>query len=270
MYVGLGFMGVIGVVIVVLLIYSKKLQAPKEDSDETAENNAKPSAQKKTKNEMEGRAEDLLGFRKIEQGVITLEDGRSLRAVIGVDPLNYHSLSESEQEAVDGSMAGVLASLSFGIQPVSITSPVDLRDYTSQMKKDTAVLPDVLQQYAVEHIKYLEEETKREVLIKQDFLVVGVDYMEDTEQAINELDRRCGLVISGLRRAGHIAQVLDTQDVANIFYDIFHANRVVNARLKDALGDKSESFAVQRDKVVRPVFDKETQTDDQNQRLVML
>lgn len=260
-------MGVIGVVIVVLLIYSKKLQTPKDDSEETNQKEKSKQAKNKTQKGTEGRAEDLLGFRSIDQGVITLEDGKSLRAVIGVDALNYHSLSESEQEAVDGSMAGVLSSITYSIQPISITSPVDLQDFTAQMKKDISSLTGVLQQYAEEHIRYLDEETKQEILIKQDFLVVGTDWMEDRGQAINELDRRCGLIISGLRRAGHIAQVLDTQEVSNIFYDIFHANRVVNARLKDALGDQSVSFAVERDKAVHPTFE---ESEEQNQRLVML
>lgn len=259
------------VVIIILLIYSKKLQEPKEDdSEETPEKSTKAK-----KNQKEGNAEDLLGFRKIEQGVITLEDGRSLRAVIGVDAINYHSLSESEQEAVDGSMAGVLASLSFGIQPVSITSPVDLQDYIQRLNQGVQALPDTLREYANEHMRYLDEETRQEILIKKDFLVVGVDGIDDKQKAINELDRRCGLVISGLRRAGHIARVLDTQEVADVYYDIFHANRVINARLKDALGDESSSFAVQRETPVQPQFsqpkDKHQQPQEtKNKGLVML
>lgn len=256
-------MGVLAVALIVLFVYTKKLEKPKADDDEeTAQTLTSETKEKKGKqnNTQEGKAEDLLGFRRIEQGVITMDDGRSIRAVIGVDSLNYHSLSDAEQETVDGSMAGVLASLSFSIQPVSITSPVDLQDYINKMEKRLHILPDAIQEYAKEHIQYLNEETKQEILIKQDYLVVGVDDMEDKEQAINELDRRCGLIISGLRRAGHIARVLDTQEASDIFYNVFHSNRVINARLKDALGDEHTSFAVERDTPVHPRFESQGQT----------
>lgn len=265
-------MGVIAIVIIVLLLYTKKMQKPKEDNEILSAPKTKTKSKKKGRT---GKAEDLLGFRKIDQGVITFEDGRSLRAVIGVDAMNYHSLSESEQEAVDGAMAGVLASLSFSIQLVTLTSPVDLQDYISELKQITKSLPEALQTYAEAHIHYLDEETRQEILIKKDYLVVGVDGIEETQQAINELDRRCGLVISGLRRAGHIARVLNTEGVTDIFYDIFHSNRVINARLKDALGYESTPFAVQSEKLVQPLFDK---TEDEEvvkpseagKRLVML
>ncbi|MFD1363116.1 hypothetical protein ACFQ4A_15815 [Lentibacillus salinarum] len=239
------------------------MEQPKADDGE-GEETEQPSTpkKKKQKDTQEGKAEDLLGFRKIDQGIITMEDGRSIRAVIGVDSLNYHSLSDAEQEAVDGSMAGVLASLSFSIQPVSITSPVDLNDYIQKMQKKINMLPDTIQDYAREHMRYLDEETKQEILIKQDYLVVGVDDMADRQQAINELDRRCGLLISGMRRAGHIARVLDTQQASDVFYNVFHSNRVINARLKDALGDEHTSFVVRRDTPVQPHFETQEHARD--------
>lgn len=263
-------MGVVAAVILVLLVYTKNMQKPRIEDDETS-----LTSKPETKNKKTGKAEELLGFRKIDQGVITLEDGRSLRAVIGVDAINYHSLSDSEQEAVDGAMAGVLASLSFSIQLITLTSPVDLQDYIRELKHITQSLPKALQIYAQAHIHYLHEETRQEILIKKDYLVVGVDEMEEPKQAINELDRRCGLIISGLRRAGHIARVLDTQAVSDIFYDIFHSNRVLNARLKDALGHEFTSFAVQSEKPAHPLVGKMEDDESEQQlesrkRLVML
>src|SRR5699024_7920248 len=256
MYFGLGVMVLLAIALLVLFIYTKKMEQPKFDNDEEGLTDQKESQiQKDTKEN--GNAEDLLGFHSIDQGVITMEDGYRIRAVIGVDSLNYHSLSETEKSTIDGIMASVLASLSFDIQPISITRPVDLNDYIQKIEQDISHLPEVMQKYAREHIQYLDEETKQEILIKQDYLVVGVDHIENRDEAINELDRRCGLIISGLRRAGHIAYVLDTQQVSDIFYNIFHSNRVINARLNDALGDEHTSFVVKRDKEVKPHFGQE-------------
>jgi len=272
MYISLAVMGALGMILIALFIYVKKLDQPKEDHETPSDDSStKHSNQEKN----EGKAEDLLGFRDIDQGVITMENGRSLRAVIRVDALNYHSLSETEQESIDGIMASVLASISFSIQPISITRPVDLNNYIQKIDQDLTQLPEVMQEYAKEHMRYLDEETKQEILIKQDYLVVGVDELENKDEAINELDRRCGLIISGLRRAGHIAYVLDTQAVSDIFYNIFHSNRVINARLKDALGDEYTSFAVSSEKVIKPEFEQDESTtskyeQQEDKKLVML
>lgn len=226
--------------IIGLLIYSKKLEAPKVEKTTEQE---QEQGKRKKKNK-EGHVEDLLGFKTIDRGVITLPNGYSLRAVLGVSSIHYNLLSETEQRAVDGVLASVLASLSFSIQPISITRPVDLNAYVSKLRKQSEKLTGALKAYAEDHIKYLDEVTKRQVLVKQDYLVVGVDSIEDVEKAKTELDRRCGLIISGLRRAGLFAHVLDTQEVADIFYDIFHSNRVVNARIDEAIESGETSYYV--------------------------
>lgn len=207
---------------------------------------------KKTKNH-QGAPEDLLGFQKIDQGIIYLENGRSLRAIIGVDSIHYYLLSEEEQEAVDGALASVLASLSYPVQPLSITKPVDLYSYIEKLKRDISKAPATMRQYGEQHIAFLEEETKQQILIKQDYLVVGVDNVaaEDLQQAKSELDRRCGLIISGLRRAELVAHVLDTYEVMGIFYDIFHANRVMSARLNE--NDEWENYFVTSEKPIKPM-----------------
>jgi hypothetical protein len=252
LYIGSILMAILLIAIIAVFIVLKKMEQPKILDESIRKKTKEKEEKKKTKNRT-GVPEDLLGFQKIDQGIIYLENGHSLRAIIGVDSIHYYLLSEEEQEAVDGALASVLASISYPVQPLSITKPVDLYSYIESLKSDISKAPATMQQYGEQHIAFLEEETKQQILIKQDYLVVGVDNVEpeDLQQAKSELDRRCGLIISGLRRAELVAHVLDTYEVMGIFYDIFHANRVMSARLNEK--DELETYFVKSEKPIKPM-----------------
>lgn len=218
-----------------------KRKIQKEGGQEDVQENLHPSRKKRKKDGTENDVLELLPFKTIENGLIWHNDG-SVQAVIGVDSIHYHLLSEQEKKAVDGALASLLASLSFPIQPLSITRPVDLKDYVDALSNMLREAPDVLQEYGRDHLNFLDHKTKQEVLIKQDYVVFGVEQMEDVQKMKAELDRRAGLIISGLRRAGLFARVLDTEDVAAVFYDVYHGNRAIRQRLSDAF--KQDYFSL--------------------------
>lgn len=187
---------------------------------------------------------ELLPIKEIKNGIVYTDEG--LTAVIGVDSIHYHLLSEEEKRAFDGALATLAASLSFPIQPLSITRPVDLKDYIMDLKKLVDQKDGIIREYGYDHLAYLENLTRKEIMIKQDLLVFSCPWKEDEKSTKEELDRRAGLIISGLRRAGMFARVLDTPEVAEIFFDIFHANKPVTVRVQDAFTEDYFSLYVSR------------------------
>lgn len=185
---------------------------------------------------------ELLPIKEIKHGVIYTDEG--LTAVIGVDSIHYHLLAEEEKRGVDGALATLAASLSFPIQPISITRPVDLKEYIMDLKKLIDQKDGVIREYGYNHLSYLENLTRKEIMIKQDYLVFSCPWKEDEKSTKEELDRRAGLIISGLRRAGHYARVLDTPAVAELFFDIFHGNKPVTVRVQDAFTEDYFSLYV--------------------------
>ena len=235
------------VVTVVVLVILKRME--KKNPPANAEEPVKTNTTGKRKN---GRSvAELLPIQDIKHGLIYTDDG--ITAVIGVDSIHYHLLSESEKQAVDGALASLLASLSFPVQPLSITRPVDLKDYIVDLKKLVDSTDGVLREYGYDHLSFLESRTRQEIMIKQDYFVFSCPWQDDEEQTKAELDRRAGLIISGLRRAGMIARVLDTPQVAEIFFDIFHANKPITARVKDAFTEDYFALYVSKEEQQKPV-----------------
>ncbi|WP_188623257.1 hypothetical protein [Caldalkalibacillus thermarum] len=219
----------------------KKLVQQAEREEEVQEEERNEEKRKGSENDIQ----ELMPFKKIENGLIWREDG-SIQAVIGVDSLHYHLLSENEKRTIDGALGSLLSSLSFPVQPLSITRPVDLGDYVDSLRNVLDEAPESMKEYGQDHILFLEEKTRQEVLIKYDYLVFGVEHMDDEQKMKAELDRRAGLILSGLRRAGMYARVLDTPEVAAVFYDIFHGNRAIRQRIQDAFRHDYFSLYVSR------------------------
>ncbi|QZT33714.1 hypothetical protein HUR95_16065 [Caldalkalibacillus thermarum TA2.A1] len=224
----------------------KKKLVEQAEREEVQEEERDEEKRKGSENDIQ----ELMPFKKIENGLIWREDG-SIQAVIGVDSLHYHLLSENEKRTIDGALASLLSSLSFPVQPLSITRPVDLGDYVDALKNVLDEAPESMKEYGQDHILFLEEKTRQEVLIKYDYFVFGVEHMEDEQKMKAELDRRAGLIISGLRRAGMYARVLDTPEVSAVFYDIFHGNRAIRQRIHDAFREDYFSLYVSRKEIPR-------------------
>ncbi len=81
----------------------------------------------------DGRMMEFVGVQKIEHGTVFLKDG-SARAVIAVQPINFHMLPQSHRQAIILAFRDFLNSLDFPIQIAMRTSDLSMDDYFERLE----------------------------------------------------------------------------------------------------------------------------------------
>lgn len=166
--------------------------------------------------------------------------GNIFKGIIECSSINYNLMSASEQRLVDVLYFDFLNSLNFPIEIYIQTREFNTENMIRELDKNIAnVLPKypALTEYATlyrENISNLTNITNNNK-IKKKFIVVTfsanelLDTSELNEQEIKdfiieELYRRCSLVIQGLNGVGLQAKMLDKRGIAECIYSYFHRN----------------------------------------------
>jgi len=212
--------------------------------------------------------QNTLQISEIRDGIVIMSDG-TFRAVIMCKSINFDLMSPQEREAIEFSYQGFLNSLYFPVQIFVRSQKVDLRPYLNKMSKIRteqenmllgllmedyiAFLADIAQQtnimdkrfYMV--IKYPEADQDVRKAIKQStgfFTGLGellspnkpqkVTINEATlEQAKTELRNRIQAVMQGLAQAGVQSLPLDTEELIELYYDVYNPDTATRQQIKD-------------------------------------
>lgn len=199
--------------------------------------------------------QNTLQIAEIRDGIVIMNDG-SYRAVVLARSINFDLMSAQEREAVEYAYQNFLNSLYFNIQ-ISIRSrKVDMRPYLEKLEKirlenDNMLLALLMEDY-VYYISQLVEQTN--IMNKQFYIVVpyysevgGKEIMsgdaakkgllsgffgkEQQHLVINEatltkakteLQNRVQSVVNGLLQLGVQAVPLDTQELIELYYDVYN------------------------------------------------
>lgn len=212
--------------------------------------------------------QNTLQISEIRDGIVIMNDG-TFRAVIMCKSINFDLMSPQEREAVEFSYQGFLNSLYFPVQIFIRSQKVDLRPYLEKMSKIRteqenmllgllmedyiAFLTDIAQQtnimdkrfYVV--IKYPEADQDVRKALKQstgffaglaEIMSPGkpqkVTINEATlEQAKTELRNRIQAVMQGLAQAGIQSLPLDTEELIELYYDVYNPDTATRQQIKD-------------------------------------
>jgi hypothetical protein len=212
--------------------------------------------------------QNTLQISEIRDGIVIMNDG-TFRAVIMCKSVNFDLMSPQEREAVEFSYQGFLNSLYFPVQIFVRSQKVDLRPYLNKMSKIRteqenmllgllmedyiAFLTDIAQQtnimdkrfYVV--IKYPEADQDVRKALKQstgfftgmaELLSPGkpqkVVINERTlEEAKTELRNRIQAVMQGLAQAGIQSLPLDTEELIELYYDVYNPDTATRQQIKD-------------------------------------
>lgn len=162
----------------------------------------------------------FLDIEDIRNGMIHLR-GRRYRSVVTADPINFSLLSEEEQEAVEAAFGSMMMSLSFPVQLVIITRPVDMRDSILELRKNLGVLPRTMAEYEMELERFLAY-FAGQTMITETFMVVPYDdEAGDYDRARGELMRRTRAVMEGLSKCGINPRMLDTGGLIQFLFAFF-------------------------------------------------
>jgi len=211
--------------------------------------------------------QNSLEIAEIRDGVVILNDG-TYRSVIMVKSINFDLMSPQEKEAVEFSYQGFLNSLYFHIQIFIHSQKVDLGPYIAKLSKiskehDNMLLAVLMEDYIVfmddlSHqtnimdkkfyviIPYYPKADVQKTLTATKKLFGGIGIMAtkkqnqkitinetDLEAAKEELRNRVQSVLGGLLQCGVQGLPLDTQELIELYYDVYNPDTATRQPLKN-------------------------------------
>lgn len=188
-------------------------------------------------------------IKNIRDGLIELDSGE-YRAVLMTNSLNLSLKGEDEQTAILSQFQNFLNSLEFSVQIFVKSRRMDIAPYISLLEERLAVAEgELIKLQIAEYINYIKtfsEETN--IMSKQFFVVVpyapavlgsnsniptlsfGGDKSGDVkseaafQEIYRQMEQRILVVSSGLTRCGLRVERLQSEEVVELFYNIFNPN----------------------------------------------
>jgi hypothetical protein len=199
-----------------------------------------------------------------------MSDG-SFRSVIMAQSINFDLMSPQEREAVEYGYQGFLNSLYFSIQIVVRSEKIDMRPYLEKLDNMRAQQENMLLALLMEdYIAYVDAITQQSNIMDKQFYIVvpysttidiskpveasrkvfagffelfkinkgsSVDIVtineQDLEKAKQELRNRTTSVLNGLNQMGVQGVPLDTQELIELYYDVYNPDTATRQTLRN-------------------------------------
>lgn len=207
--------------------------------------------------------QNTLLINEIRDGIVIMNDG-SFRSVVMLKSINFDLMSPQERESVEFSYQGFLNSLYFPIQVFVQSKRVDIGPYIDKLDKirsehDNMLLALLMEDY-IGFMTALAEQTnimdkkfyiaipyfptvnaQAAVKASKSFIsnIVGqkeqavVINAGDLETAKQELRNRVQAVLNGLMQCGVQGLPLDTQELIELYYDVYNPDTATRQQLKN-------------------------------------
>lgn len=211
-----------------------------------------------------------LKIAEIRDGIVIMDDG-SFRAVVMAKSINFDLMSLSEQESVEYAYQSFLNSLYYPVQIFVRSRKIDMSDYITKLDKirtehDNMLLSLLMEDY-IEFISGLAEQTN--IMDKAFYIVVPFLPNQESQQknlniakesksmisglgsifsntqthvvidekkleeAKTELRHRVQAVLSGLNECGVKSIPLDTQELIELYYDVYNPDTATRQKIKN-------------------------------------
>ncbi len=210
--------------------------------------------------------QNSLQIAEIRDGIVIMNDG-SYRSVIMVKSINFDLMSPQEREAVEYSYQGFLNSLYFPVQIYIHSRKVDLGPYIEKLDKirtehENMLLSLLMQDY----ITFMDQIAMQTNIMDKKFYVVvpyfpTIDIQNalaaskglisglsslfsnkenhvvvnetDLNKAKDELKNRVQAVLNGLLQCNIQGLPLDTQELIELYYDVYNPDTATRQELKN-------------------------------------
>ncbi len=206
----------------------------------------------------------------IRDDLVVLKNG-SVAGILKTTAVNFDLLSEIEQDAIIAAFSMLINSITFPIQIVIRSKRLDISSYLERVVKVERKIEDPLLKHQAEaYRKYVQETiTNNDVLDKKFYVVVStnkivgggpgsnnpfdffirlfqpntnnmranVDIPKAIKTAKVELEPKLAHLQKEFRRLGIKAEQLNTQELVELFFDIYNPSAVHGQRIKTNVAD---------------------------------
>ncbi len=211
--------------------------------------------------------QNSLQIAEIRDGIVIMNDG-SFRSVVMVKSINFDLMSQEEQEAVEFSYQGFLNSLYFPIQIFVHSQKIDLKPYIDKLDKirlehDNMLLALIMADYLdfidnlsaqaniMDKLFYIVipyfpiDEVQKAISQSKNFLTGLTQIFSpskeehiiineaDLDKAKTELRNRVQAVLAGLTQCGIQGLPLDTQELIELYYDVYNPDTSTRQQLNN-------------------------------------
>jgi hypothetical protein len=211
--------------------------------------------------------QNTLQIAEVRDGIVIMNNG-SFRAVVMCKAINFDLMSPQEREAVEFAYQGFLNSLNFPIQIFMRSEKVDLKPYLKKLQKIRSEQDNMLLGLLIEdYVAFLDAIAQQTNIMDKQFyvvisypdpnqdvrstvkqssgffsgmadlfsskdktphVVINEKVLEDTK---TELRNRVHSVVSGLQECGVQSLPLDTQELIELYYNVYNPDTATHQHL---------------------------------------
>ncbi|XOB42760.1 MAG: hypothetical protein ACKKMP_01745 [Candidatus Nealsonbacteria bacterium] len=191
----------------------------------------------------EGTTQQIIEIDQIKEGVVILKN-RALRGILMVSSINFALKSEDEQNAIIFQFQNFLNSLDFSIEIVMQSKKLNITGYLDKLKElEAKERNELLKIQIAEYQKFIRELIRGgAIMSKQFFVIVPFSLIElhkltaeeskqkkpaslteeKFQRARTQLWQRMEFVALGLRRCGLQSIPLNTTELIELFWSLYH------------------------------------------------
>ncbi len=199
--------------------------------------------------DIKNQTQSFVPIQEVRDGIIILKDG-SMRAILMTSSVNFALKSEDEQKSIIYQFQNFLNSLNFDMQIFVQSRNLDIRPYVSLLEDRLKVQTDDLMKIQIrEYIQFVRSFTEQaNIMTKRFFIVVPYTpvsanvtkaksslfgFKKDTAkqnkavadafaESRTQIAQRIDVILSGVARTGVRAVQLGTEEVIEVFYQLFN------------------------------------------------
>lgn len=185
----------------------------------------------KTKNKKidKKKLDNIFNF-KIKDNIICI--GNRYSSIIKLGNIDYNMLSVSEQDSIENVLVQTALSIDYNVQFFSTTEYIDTTKVISLMKKNrnTNEKIEKYKNYLIDYLHNLME--NRNISVVRSYAIVSYD--GNSQDAMQELNRKALSFTSSLLRANIVCEILTEDEIYNLIYKELNKNSTINiSKLKE-------------------------------------
>lgn len=194
-------------------------------------------------------SQQFLAIESVNDGIIRLKTG-GLRRILLVSGLNFSLKSEEEQGLITYAFQSFLNSLNFPIQIFIHSRKLNIEDYLAKLQeRETTEQNQLLRNQITDYREFIKAFVSQNAIMQKSFFVsvpfdsiqlqsTGTDIFSSFKnllgkkssgvmaaaegEVLEQLNQRTDRVISGLNQVGLRAIPLNTEEIMELFYNLYN------------------------------------------------
>lgn len=174
--------------------------------------------------------------------------GNRYSSILRLGNIDYHMLSEDEQETIENVLIQTALSIDYSLQFFNTTETIDTTKIINMIKdnKIESYKANEYKEYMINYLQNLME--NRNINVIRNYAIISYDGLY--EDAKNELIRQCNSFKNNLLRAKIQVEMLEEKDIYNLIFRELNKNSKVKL---DFLMEGGKSLYVGKSKKVKGV-----------------